>query len=538
MGTDRRGVGLTFFRLSIVCAVCLLLVRNGAAEFVSELPQAEQAETHAEKGLQLAQTGNLQLAEEELRNAVAMAPASAVFLSNLGTILAMENKLEESTTFFQHALKLNPADLRARGYLTANLWQLHRYAEAKEQLFILLKAKPGDKQALLLLGMVSENTGDYATAAKMLSMVPELVRGHPESIGALARSYYRTGEREKAKLWIKELQNHPAGAPAALLGAQIADEMRDYATAESVLGSLQPSFADQTGLSYRLALVKFHAKQFAESRAILQNLVDGGHKTGEILRLLGWSFEKEGRYDDAVREFREAIQLNPTEEQNYLDLGSILLAERRIAPALELARRTAGAFPQSPRAFSLQGSAELAAEQFRDAIASFTRALQLDANSKDATIGLAKAQAGAGLTSQAKITLESAMRRVPKNAAFELELALLFLKEAEAGNAPVQTRAEQLLRAAAEHDDELVEAHYQLGDMALRRGQGTEALVHLEKAAELAPRSAKVHFALSRTYRRLGKKKEASKEMELYETLKEKEALHAPSTPTVDPASK
>ena len=531
-------MGLILFRLSFVCAVGLLLTRNGAAEFFSGIPQAEQAKTHAENGLRMAQSGNLQLAEEELRKAVAMAPANAVFLSNLGTILAMENKLEESTTFFQNALKLNSADLASREYLAANLWQLHRYAEAKEQLRIVLKAKPGDKQASLLLGMVSENTGDYATAAKMLSTVPELVRAHPESMGALARSYYRIGEREKAKAWIEELQNHPDGAPAALLGAQIADEMRDYATAESVLESLQPSFADQIGLSYRLALVKFHAKRFAESRAILQNLVDGGHKTGEILRLLGWSFEKEGRYDDAVREFREAIQLDPTEEQNYLDLGSILLAERRLTPALELARRTVGAFPQSPRAFSQQGSAELTAEQFRDAIESFTRALKLDENSNDATIGLAKAQAGAGLTSQAKITLENAMLRVPKNAEFELELALLFLKEAEEGNALAQTRAEQLLRGAAEHDNELVEAHYQLGDMALRRGQGPEALVHLEKAAELAPRSAKVHFALSRTYRRLGKNAEASKEMELYETLKEKEVLHAPSTPTLDPASK
>src|SRR6476660_9412902 len=103
-------MGLTLFRLSIVCAVCLLFLRNGGAELASHVLQAEQAETHAEKGLRLAQTGNLQLAEEELRKAVAMAPAKAVFLSHLGTILAMEGKLEESTAFFQNALKLDPAD--------------------------------------------------------------------------------------------------------------------------------------------------------------------------------------------------------------------------------------------------------------------------------------------------------------------------------------------------------------------------------------------------------------------------------------------
>jgi hypothetical protein len=44
----------------------------------------------------------LQLAEEELRKAVAMDPAMPFFCPP-GTILAMENKLEESTTFFQNA---------------------------------------------------------------------------------------------------------------------------------------------------------------------------------------------------------------------------------------------------------------------------------------------------------------------------------------------------------------------------------------------------------------------------------------------------
>jgi tetratricopeptide (TPR) repeat protein len=152
-------MGLILFRLSFVCAVGLVLARNDAAEFFSGIPQAGQAMTHAENGLRMAQSGNLQLAEEELRKAVAMAPSNAVFLSNLGTILAMENKLEESTTFFQNALKLNSADLASREYLAANLWQLHRYVEAKEQLRILLKAKPGDKQASLLLGMRRQAIG-------------------------------------------------------------------------------------------------------------------------------------------------------------------------------------------------------------------------------------------------------------------------------------------------------------------------------------------------------------------------------------------
>jgi type IV pilus assembly protein PilF len=166
---------------------------------VQAATQDVRAETHAEKGLQSAQDGDLQLAEQELRKAVGLAPSSAAFLSNLGTILAMEKKLEESTTFFERALKINPGDLGVRRYLAANLWQLQRYAQAKQDLLIILKAQPGDPQSTLLLGMVSENTGDYIAAVNMLASVPALVREHTESIAALARAYYHVGETEKAR---------------------------------------------------------------------------------------------------------------------------------------------------------------------------------------------------------------------------------------------------------------------------------------------------------------------------------------------------
>jgi len=499
--------------------------------------QGDSAATHAEAGLQFAQDGNLQQAEGELRKAVALAPRNAEFLQELGTVLAMEKKMEESTSFFERALKIDPQALAARQYLAANLWQLHRYAQAKQSLQILLKAKPGDPQALLLLGMVAENTGDYAAAAKTLASVPALVRAQPESIAALARSYYHIGEAEKARTWLKELQNHPAGVQAVLLGAQIADEMQDYGTAETLLVSWPSSLPEQATVRYRLALVKFHAKQFQESEQLLQQLLDTSHPSAEIYRLLGWCRQEQHDHQEAVRAFQEAIRLEPANETNYLDLGKILLAERRTVPALELAKRTANAFPNSSRAFVLKGSVELEAVLFTDAVVSFSRALQLDPTSPDATIGLARAQAGAGMREQARATLETALASFPQKARFELELALLLLKEAESGDKAAEDRAEKLLNSAVARDNTLAEAHYQLGDLALRRGQASNAVKHLEKAAELNPASAKTHFALSRAYRRLGQNEAAAKQQALYDKLKEEETRRAPSSQPDTPSS-
>ena len=505
-------------------AVALLFAPSSVRsirDILSNATQDNRAETHSAEGLALAKVGNLQPAEAELRQAVALAPDNAEFLRDLATVLAMEKKLDESTSYFQRALKIDPRNSMARRYLAANLWQLHRYAEARQNLRMLLNANPGDPQALLLLGMVSENTRDYARAAKTLASVPALVRAQPESIAALARSYYHIGETEKARAWLNELQNHAAGVRAAFLGVQIADEMQDYKAAESLLSSVALHYSDQTELRYRLALVKFHAQQFEESRQILQQLLDDGHKTSEVNRLLASCFRAQNRYEEAIQALQEAIQLDPGNEAGYLGLADILLAQKRISPAMELAQRMAKAFPNSSRVFASKGSIELGAGDFTDAVGSFTRAAQLEPANSDAAIGLARAQANAGMTQQAKATLDSAIRRFPQKARFELELGQALLKEAETGNKTAEIRAEQLLNSVVAHDNKVAEAYYELGDLALRRGQAAKALIHLEKAAKLAPSSAKTHFALSRAYRQLGRKQEAQKQLALFEKLKE-----------------
>ena len=117
----------------------------------------------------------------------------------------MQKKLEASATVFKQTLKLRPDDLEIRRYLAANLWQLHRFSEAKANLEVLLRQKPDDRQGRLLMGMVAENTRDYATAAKMLSSVPEEVRQRPESMAALARAYYHLGDEEKTRGMLAKL---------------------------------------------------------------------------------------------------------------------------------------------------------------------------------------------------------------------------------------------------------------------------------------------------------------------------------------------
>ena len=490
--------------------------------------QSAEAEKYANKGLDLAQAGNLAAAEAELRKAVSAAPRNPSFLAELGSVLAMEGKLEESTDNLKRSLQLDSSNLTARQYLAANLWQLHRYVEAKQELEVLLKKKPGDKPATLLLGMVSENMKDYAAAARLLGSVPVLVHERPESIAAWARSLYHTGQKEKGRAALRQLMSHPAGSKGVLLGAQIADEMHDYTTAENLLVSMKAAFPDQATLGYQLALVQYHAKAFAESQRTVQNLIDSGYKSGKLLNLLGWCYRQQHLAEQAVSAFDQSIALEPEQESNYLDLANMLLVSRSLPAALKVARRTTEAFPNSSQAFALKGSVELKLAQFNDAIDSYRKALRIDAATSDAALGLAEAQYAAGITKDAIASFEGSLKQFPKDARFRLQYALMLLKESETGSAMAEARAEQLLKSALVLNPALPGAHYYLGDLALKKGQIAEAVWYLERAAQIDSGNAKVHFALSRAYRRVGRKQEASREMAFYQNLKESESTFSP----------
>ncbi len=510
-------------RLGIMAAVMLFGGDNGDACANLRLrysgEQGDAAEMHFERGLQFARAGELESAEQELRVATDLRAGDAEYLSSLATVLAIEKKIEESTAYFERALKIRPGDLRSRRDLSANLWQLRRYAEAKRHLKILLQENPADPQAKLLLGLVSEKTGDYSAAVTIFQSIPDMVRAQPEALVALAKSYYRTGQGMKASDALSALTNGPGGDQGLLLGAQVAEEMGDHVTAEKLLALIPTESADFQKARYRLAVVKFNSGQYEQSQRILLELIHRGQKNGPNLRLSAWCYHKTNRDEQAIGAFREAIQLDPTDEKNFLDLGALLVEQRKFSAARELANRTVSAFPKSADALALLASVELASESLTDALQTYSRSLQLDPDNGDAIVGLAKAQAAAGMNGQAKQTLQRAIQRLPGKAAFELQLALLFLNDAENQGPLQQARAETLLYAAAKHDPNLAEAQYQLGNLALGRGQTALAIAHLENAVKISSGNAKAHFALARAYRRAGRTEDAARETALYESF-------------------
>jgi tetratricopeptide (TPR) repeat protein len=485
--------------------------------------QSTEARSHADRGLELAQSGDLASAESELRQAVKLEPTNPEFLSTLGTLLAMQKKLDESTTVFRKAVQLAPSDLKSRRYLAANLWQLHRYGEAKHELEIILRRQPGDAPSRLLMGMVSENSGDYATAAKMLSSVPQEIEKQPESMAALASSYYHLKEREKARATLEKLSSLHAIQSAQLAG-RIADQAGDFEESEKLLNSISGSPGDSAEIQYRRATVQYRAGNFAQCQATLQPLVSSPAATPQMYNQLAWCYHKLNKPKEATESFEHAIALAPADESNYVDLIKVLEAHDFLRVGLDAANRAAELFPKSAAIFNLKGSLESRLSQFTDAITSYKHSVEAQGSSSEGWLGLARAQVSAGLIPEATSTLTTAIERFPKDARFKVVYAKMLLNYVSPTDRTAGPRAEQLLKQAIANDATNPEAFFELGKVELNDGRFADASQHLERAANLLPNSSQVHFVLARAYRRLNRTADAQRELQTYQRLKKGKA--------------
>ncbi|MGP8251156.1 MAG: tetratricopeptide repeat protein [Terracidiphilus sp.] len=82
--------------------------------------------------------------------------------------------------------------------------------------------------------------------------------------------------------------------------------------------------------------------------------------------------------------------------------------------------------------------------------------------------------------------------------------------------------ADSLARLAVEIQPTNPDTRHILGRVLLAAGKANESLQELEKAEQLAPKNAEIHFHLATAYRLLGRKEDAEREMAAYVSIKKK----------------
>jgi len=441
-------------------------------------------------------------------------------LVGLGTTLAETREWGEAEPYLEKAWSGHPGDFQAGYELARSLRELKRNAEAQK---VLTRLSPPDDSAsatkfYALSAGVAEQLGDQGTATRYYSRAYELSPQSFEIYLALVRNTLRAGDKRKPQL---------PSAPAALSAEQhfelglMFESGGDYSQAVSHFEQalqLQPT---SQPASYNLALAYKQQGRTEAATELLERTLRQ-QPDAELYNLLAAIEEERGRYVEAVRHYQQAVELDPSNEQYYFDLGAEYLTHLTFGPATEAFRVGSQRFPKSPRLYVGRGLAQFALRQYADAADAFIDALEVDPASPDAFLAWNALPTFVMVAEWERIQprLQRLAERFPGNSQALFCLgAALFRQSVASNRADRLDLAQSMLEKAVRLNPRLAAAHLELATLYAHRKQNQKAVGDFREAIRLDPDSEMAHYRLGQTYRDLNQLTLAERELDFYRKL-------------------
>ena len=217
-------------------------------------------------------------------------------------------------------------------------------------------------------------------------------------------------------------------------------------------------------------------------------------KDGNVRLKLANTFLKVGANTDALREFLRAGDLLPDNAAVQITIGNLLLANERFEDARTRADQVLKRQPGSAAAHVLRGNALAHLNQSQGAVQSMEQAISAEPDNAVAYIGLGMIQRARGEIPQAEQSFKKALEVEPNSPDIRISYANFLLASSR------QADAERELKRAHDLDPQRVSSNQALATFYVVTGQRALAEAYL-KILSATPESASwAGFVLARYY--------------------------------------
>jgi len=256
---------------------------------------------------------------------------------------------QEAVNFYRQALQLKPGWAEGWWYLGMAAYDDDAYPACREAFGKFLELEPKSAPAGALLGLCEYETGAYREALGHLTAARTSVGGLPPEVEQVARFHHgllltAAGRFDEATRELRPLIPKAPGNPVLLTAVGL-DALQLPLLPKDVPASLAPAAA-AAGETAALWVSGDAAKTTAAFQDLLArfNSAPGVHAFYATY-LLG-----EAKPQDAVRELRTEIGLNPRNARARALLALVLERLGDVSEALPLAAKAAADAPDLPRA--------------------------------------------------------------------------------------------------------------------------------------------------------------------------------------------
>jgi tetratricopeptide (TPR) repeat protein len=476
---------------------------------------ANDAGAHNNLGVVFYSKGLFADAAEQFERALELDPRMQVAERNLQIVYFGTDHFDNSLRELRQILEIDPADLEARAQL-ARMYLLGGDASAAaRELRALLAVRPMDSRLLGWLGRAEMRLGDLDAALLVLKQGADAEPRDARIRMQLGEVLYLRGMAAEARDWLERaLALDDTIAEAHHLLAFVCGELGDNASAHRHSAraiELNPGYAKA---DRSLSLDRYSEARYEElvgERGARPAVAVGG---GLVHYSLGLALRQKGLYDDALIEFRRALERG---EDRYLvrqAQAEMLLLRGSSMEAVALYGELIEEEPASPKLWNELGVASHQAGRLAEAQDAYGRAITLDpkyalawnnlgvvrhhrgeAGTRDAfesalRTGRAVSQAWRNLGwlqhlqkdwSGAEDAYRKALAAESRLASAWTGLGMLFLEQGHVD------QARNALARAVESDPDLPEAHYHYAFALSAAGDYPAALRETSRALELNP---------------------------------------------------
>jgi tetratricopeptide (TPR) repeat protein len=418
--------------------------------------------------------GDFALAVERSQLALKQTPKDPRLWTLNGLALAGAGKRTEALRSFQRALAIDPDYLAA----LQGAGQTHYEAGSQRAVPLLtrvLRQRPGDPTAHAMLAVLAYRNGDCRAAALHFEKAGALIETQRDALQAHATCLVRLQQM----------------APAVGVLQRIVD--------------LEPGQPRHRQL---LAAVQLMAGLPQEAIATLTPLVDGPRADADTLGLASAAYEKAGDTPRAVALLKQAILLEPSNVDLYLDFATIAFAHQSFQVGVEVLGDGIGLQPSAAPLYVARGVLYVQLADFERAEADFATASELDPTQalSDAAQGLAAAQEND--LDRALKTIESKLARKPNDAYLLYLRADILSQQGVDPGTPAFAAALASAKKAVALQPGLAPARGVLAKLHFQAGRFPEAIAQCRRALAIDPDDQTALYRLIQALRRTGDKAE------------------------------
>ncbi len=303
------------------------------------------------------------------------------------------------------AVKSNPQDFRAWYDLAFIYNATSRAQEAIDAYKKSVAAKPDVFETNLNLGLALAQAGDpsaekYLRAATTLKPASRPNENLAAAWSALARVLRKSNPKASLDAYAKVAQLKPGDPEPHLAAAEVADQAKDFATAEKEYqqaSQLDPKSAEAAA---GLANIYMETKRFDEAEQALKKYIaiaDSAQQPNDAAKpqtapahfQLGRVLMELHRRPEAIAEFEEGLKLSPDDLKGQRQLAWLYLQDKQYDKADALFHEVTAKSPNDAEAHHGLGSTLLEEKKFPEAQDELLKSIQLNPNQPDTYADLA-----------------------------------------------------------------------------------------------------------------------------------------------------